>query len=848
MRFLSTLFCFLLSLTGFAQEIQELPLLANPILIEKTRRQVENFEATLKKIEKNTPAKVLGESDILRGGKKFQDTVYILSGEDYDIVIDTAGLFLDTLYLNNTTFNFADSVLYNKKVKTNKFTYFSKKGIVLGRDTLSMILKPFKDPIDTVNVLIIVKRNGKTDARKPITYLQAEKDTIICVPTDGLTGKLVSSELRSCVTESIALEQRKAYGKIDTCIYYRASRLGGLDTSCLILCDENRVCDTLLFPIKVLQDTLTATISETFLDDFSYKGPYPDEKMWLNDRVYVNNTMTIKPPSIGMATFDGLDYTGRPYGNGQGVSDVLTSAYLDLSNANTVHYLSYYAEPKGLGYSPSPLEPFIVEFKTKDNQWVFADSIICPRIFLVNEAPPGFKFKVVEIKKDFLYKGFQFRFRSFSSRTGINDVWNLDYVRLSKESPVQSGSSEGFRDVALTQSPGYIFKNYTAAPWKHIRGFENQELNDSISVNVYNHFKTDVPITDSNVEINELKTNQNLVTGEDIVPVALRNLLPFSHLNKLIEMSNQSKTNLADKVKNIPATAENLEFVSELSIKIGTGQENIPAVLRNDKVQNNSISSNYFAYDDGTAESVISSKGTEVQVQVQFRANVEDSLRAIAIHFPHFNRDISYMKFNLRVFVGTLNGVPVYEKLFINPDYPDRYEPGFQGFTQYVLTDNQGKPKPVFIPKGNFYVGWQVSTNSDEPFVIGFDKNNPTGTNHIWSNTTGVWKQSASKGAIMIRPKLSSTAKQVLAAKTNETAFGATVFPNPANDYFNVSVSGADISNLNYSITDLSGKTIQQGILTEVIDTQNLINGLYILTIQHKKENKAYRQKISIIR
>ena len=57
-----------------------------------------------------------------------------------------------------------------------------------------------------------------------------------------------------------------------------------------------------------------------FFDDFStYSLPTDDPEIpgdlrrWEDDFAHINQTMAILPPTIGVATLDGLDETGYPY-------------------------------------------------------------------------------------------------------------------------------------------------------------------------------------------------------------------------------------------------------------------------------------------------------------------------------------------------------------------------------------------------------------------------------------------------------------------------------------------------------------------------------------------------------
>src|SRR5690625_3497730 len=97
-----------------------------------------------------------------------------------------------------------------------------------------------------------------------------------------------------------------------------------------------------------------------FADDFSADHPYPNPDYWMDKQVYINNHLPLNPPSYGVATFDGLDQYGLPYGGGYGGSDTLTSHPFDLADEATV-YLSYFIQPKGIGYLPQLRDSFVVE-------------------------------------------------------------------------------------------------------------------------------------------------------------------------------------------------------------------------------------------------------------------------------------------------------------------------------------------------------------------------------------------------------------------------------------------------------------------------------------------------------
>ena len=55
------------------------------------------------------------------------------------------------------------------------------------------------------------------------------------------------------------------------------------------------------------------TLVLPFQDDFSSTEVFPNSSNWMDYQVYINNHMSINAPTLGVATFDGLNEQGRPY-------------------------------------------------------------------------------------------------------------------------------------------------------------------------------------------------------------------------------------------------------------------------------------------------------------------------------------------------------------------------------------------------------------------------------------------------------------------------------------------------------------------------------------------------------
>ncbi|MFT5921272.1 MAG: hypothetical protein ACI8TS_000600, partial [Flavobacteriales bacterium] len=99
-----------------------------------------------------------------------------------------------------------------------------------------------------------------------------------------------------------------------------------------------------------------------FFDDFAtYSLPTSNPEIpvelqrWSDDDVRLNCTFPILPPTIGVATFDGLDETGYPYNfvisDAYGPADTLTSLPIDLegfSEGDNI-YLTFFYQGGGIG-------------------------------------------------------------------------------------------------------------------------------------------------------------------------------------------------------------------------------------------------------------------------------------------------------------------------------------------------------------------------------------------------------------------------------------------------------------------------------------------------------------------
>lgn len=196
-----------------------------------------------------------------------------------------------------------------------------------------------------------------------------------------------------------------------------------------------------------LQSKASTTLQIPFLEDFSYAptSKYPKNSLWLDSNVYVNSTYPIAPPSIGVATFDGLNKNGYPYmpaltnTNVAFLSDYLTSKPINLkvvaATSQTLQpsdsvALIFYYQARGRGENPEAGDSLGVDmFKPNQNAW--------QRVWArrgntsPNTSDTAFKRAFIRIKDTaFLQNGFQFRFKNYANPSGHFDHWHVDYILL----------------------------------------------------------------------------------------------------------------------------------------------------------------------------------------------------------------------------------------------------------------------------------------------------------------------------------------------------------------------------------------------------------------------------------
>ena len=559
-----------------------------------------------------------------------------------------------------------------------------------------------------------------------------------------------------------------------------------------------------------------------FFDDFA-RFPllcYPDQSLWSDSLVYVNNSYPFNPPSVGVATFDAVDASGNLYasaGTRPFYADVLASRPINLKFSPSDNiYLSFYYQPQGLGEAPEKTDSLTLDFYAPKNGawhriWAMPGDTLQP-----------FRPVIIPITDTlFLQEGFRVRFRNIASlsnftddpgRIDNDDHWHIDYVYLNRGRSVSDTIPD---DVAFVFLPSSVLKTYETIPWSHYEAATNREMLPYLTYMYRNLFGVERKV-DRNLQIKGVN-----LAYQYHFPSTADNIGPFA------------ETTYNPDIEKFPS-ASNDSTLFRIRCWLTTDTVSIRKIYRwNDTVEFVQKFSNYYAWDDGSAEFGygLSGQGAEVaQLAYRFTSFKRDTLRAVMMYFNRTLNDINQVPFDLAVW-NNRNGQPgdlLYRQENINL-IP--YFDGLNRFHTYHLDE------AVALPD-TFYVGW-IQTAST--FLnIGFDINR-VHNNQIFYNINGTWKNSKFAGSLMIRPVVGKS----LLTRAEQHAVQETlrVWPNPASDYLRLQFSGNDYLQIkDVSVVRFDGTVVwRNSSLPKYINLECFPEGLYMVVIRTEARQHVAR-------
>lgn len=561
--------------------------------------------------------------------------------------------------------------------------------------------------------------------------------------------------------------------------------------------------------IGLLVSTLARgqSLSLPFFDDFSTARQTPAANRWVaGSNVYVNNTMTTNQPSVNVATFDGLQASGLPYNltneEAEGTTDILTSLPINLGGLTGSDgvYLSFYWQRRGLGELPDATDSLSLEFRrgsqgidtTWTRVWAQAGGVI----------DPNFTLQLIPINDSrYLTGTFQFRFRSRGRQSGMFDSWHLDYVYLNRG---RTAVNRPLRDRAIRQPITPLLRRYTAMPLRQYLARPAAELADSVRSDFTNLFTEFIPI-------NSRFTIRERVSGRLFQQDTLRN--PINALG-------QSSNRLAFKTNAINGLQG--RAVLQTTFSLITRDESSPDVPNLNLTLNDTLSAltvldDYYAYDDGTAETVKQINQRLARVAVRFVINQPDAVRGVRMNIAPSRRNQQGQTMVLSVY-GESNGLPTAQPLLQQP-FSVSYAAQRNGFTEFIFS------RPINVPDSVFYVAF---SQLDDPAIpVGFDRNSPF-RDKLYLNLGTRWDRVTDQdGALMIRPVMNNDTVVITATEPTGVA---SVFPNPTAGPLTWGGSLAGATRLD--VLDISGRTVQSLSVSaeqRATDLGQLPDGFYLL-------------------
>lgn len=529
--------------------------------------------------------------------------------------------------------------------------------------------------------------------------------------------------------------------------------------------------------------------------------------LWADDDAYVNANFPEDPPTIGVATLDGMDRTGWPYRpdapNMQGLADHLTSVPIELQfPPGDSIYLSFFCEPIG---------------KSGDTQVHAADSLrlefYAPdedRWYLVwsreQAEPIAFDQVMVPVKDDrYLKSGFRMRFSNKATLGGAIDQWHIDYVRLGRN---RTYTDTVLQDVAFVYPEASLLQSYTSVPYAKFINAPESYMAQSVTL-----------------------TQKNLDTEDKFITWGYRS----TEEGGATMSCNGPGSNIADNAQSTftsvhpvlsgscnyvyPTTATGADFYRNAFWTNATPDAN----AYNDSMIFVQELSNYYSYDDGSAEAGYSLTDGGAKQAMRFDTQGSDSLRAVRLYFdPIFTyngvvNDPTEGSFLLTVWSSLDPENIVFQNVsFSSPQYnlwgPDK-------FVEYPLDS-------TIAVSGTFYVGW-VQTN-DTKMYLGLDRNRD---NHdkMFYYINGQWYPTSYAGSWMIRPVMVAEEDPFVRVPEVATPSLLSLVPNPAGDAFRLRAEeAAGIAQV--ELLDALGRTVKQWRYDATpMSVQDVAPGLYIV-------------------
>ncbi len=585
------------------------------------------------------------------------------------------------------------------------------------------------------------------------------------------------------------------------------------------------------FRIKKAEQIID-TLNLPFLEDFSsYTGNPDTVKFYNQGGVFINNNYGVNNRSRNVATFDGLDALGIPYeqipagGNpntiNNGKADYLVSKPINLdglTSADKVVFSFWWQK----GSVSSVLAPELAEgdslklfFLDKDSTWVKVWPTGASKTKVINTvAGADFQSDSLQLNTAlFLHKGFQFMFESHGSLTGNFDVWNINHIYLNSLRNTQYTN-----DYAFGGALPSLLKNYRAMPYEQFMVDIPNELADNVVGTFYNANDISNIIKDSFYILRDTVSGLELEKIMSNFDTGIPGAIIIPSLGSFDATYTPNKTQIETVLNSFTPTDD----VVVLSLEMNA--ERIDLIDTNNSQTTYAVLDNYYAYDDGTAETGFGIIGTG-GMACKFNLNIASELKSLDLSFVRNGVDNSGATINLKVWksIKGVDGATETVALITTRVSVILDDFKLNKFYNYQFST------PVLLNAGTFYVGWE-QINIASRYVIGLDKSQNR-MDKVYAFKDGAWGQdfAGTEGTVMMRPYFGDkNGVNALFEFTEQKTFE--IYPNPANKQLTIVYEMDKVTAL--TIFNLNGGIVKQVEPTKELSIEELNQGVYILQLQ----------------
>jgi hypothetical protein len=576
-----------------------------------------------------------------------------------------------------------------------------------------------------------------------------------------------------------------------------------------------------------------------FWDDFSMSNELIDT-LWANTNcVTVSNFIGIDAPTINVATFNGVDATGRPYSTspGFGSTDSLESRPIDLSALTPAQaqslYFSFFWQAKGLGDKPNITDSLRLQFRSNTGTWYTQWSMINDDV----EKETKFHQMILRVQdgfspgETFFHDKFQFRFQSFGNRGGDYDNWHIDYIYLNHG---RHANDITYQDEALTTPPSSLFYPYYSIPYKALLAYPEKYL--AAPRIQYRNLTAIVPTPKLHAVVNVLDNDRYVFLDSLLGEWTISD--PYFPLPGEIRwLDNRINKLTPEKLASFPDSTK-LTLQTKVYITSNDPVFERMNLRANDTVWSYTHLHNYYAYDDGSAETSLGIDRQGGRLAYMYVIQGQDTITDVDIYFPSFSITSPSATIKLQIWdrLGT-SAKPLYQET-----YPVQFSSRLNELNRYTLN------RPVIV-SDTFYIGYEQNVN--QFLSIGYDRNTDSSDKlYYYVDLNQGWlpyhdKNNPSSnvipGSLMMRPIFREISVTSIRKPWQETS-QVKIFPNPSDRF--IFIEG-DFQDATIKVMDVHGRTLLTTSSLNV-DLQNFPSGIYFITVTTREG--AFSRKIVLNR